>query len=88
MSLGDINAANVRFIERLVAGFPQFAPLLDEHIGYFEELIPHNFMAEFTRHLVDTYVHVEASGAADELARLFKFLEASFETGDERSANS
>jgi hypothetical protein len=79
----ESNPRNVRLVEELVAAFPQFSPLLDEHRAYYSEIIPHNFMAEVTRQVIETYVHrTQDIRAAEELARLFEFLEAKFDNGD------
>ncbi len=72
-----------RFIRELVDRVPALGPVLTEHLeDNFGELLPHVFLADVMRQMVQLDSGQEASEEADATGRILEHLEANFGTGD------
>jgi hypothetical protein len=73
-----------RFIHGLVAIAPGLSAILREHLKADDELLPHVWMGDFSRHLLALDEHVRA-GVADEatLVALLAYLDQQMGTGPE-----
>jgi hypothetical protein len=67
----------VAFVRELVARFPTLSPLLEEHIGDYEEILSHVFFGDLTHHVVSLL-----PTASHELPAILAFLEETFAAGD------
>ncbi len=76
---------SVSFIRSMVARFPTLDALLKEHIEDFEEILPHLFFGDVTRHIVSL---LPAASGSDfprrrELRDILAHLEESYSRGDD-----
>lgn len=67
------------FVRALAAEVSELRPILQEHVEYFDELIPHVFMGEVTR-----WVEKEAAAATPGLRSLIDRLEAAYAAGNDQ----
>lgn len=80
--------ATHRFVEMLVSRVPELKPVFDEHIRDNDELLPHVFMGDVTRFVVDLHADILKGGAAstassDALLRILSTLESAMRSDDE-----
>jgi hypothetical protein len=69
--------------ERLVERIPEFAPLLEEHIEDFDEVLPHTLFGAFTRFVLDA-----RDRSDDQLVqKCLAFLAAAMRSGDAEIEN-
>jgi hypothetical protein len=76
-----MRAAEVAVVGALVHRFRELVPLLQEHLDTYAELLPHVFMGDFTRWIVDRLRHAGASDPT--LRHILDFVEATFKEGGE-----
>ncbi|HEY4864399.1 MAG TPA: hypothetical protein VIK45_02695 [Candidatus Dormibacteraeota bacterium] len=78
-----MRAYEVAFAGALCCRFPEFMPLLQEHLDDYDGLLPHVFMGEVTRWLVQRF-HADASDST--LRQVLDFIETAFEraNGEDR----
>jgi hypothetical protein len=82
-------SATHRFIDSLISQVPELRPLLDEHLRDNDQLLPHVFMGDLTRFVVDLHADAyQTTGAAEAsllqiLKEILTALEAAMESGDE-----
>jgi hypothetical protein len=74
------------FVEELVGEIPSLASLLEEHVREFEEMLPHVFMGELTRYVLQ--LHNDSSGSTNiqgqsRLRQILDRLEAGFAHGED-----
>ena len=63
----------VALVRALVARFPSLRPLLEEHVDYYDEILPHVFFGELTPHLVSLL-----PAAGSELRDILALLEETY----------
>ena len=73
------------FIEKLAKEIPGGVPILEEHVKDFGEMLPHVFMGELTRYVLNLH---KASGGSDpniqdKLRQILDRLEEGFAHGDD-----
>ncbi len=75
---------SVAFVRSIVARFPGLTVLLEEHIKDFDEVLPHVFFGDLTRHVVSLALLANTGGeraAAQELCGILDFLEETYAMG-------
>lgn len=80
--------ANHHFVETLLLQVPELKPVFDEHIHDNDELLPHVFMGDVTRFVVDLHENALKGDAAstassDALRRTLDTLESAMRSGNE-----
>jgi hypothetical protein len=66
------------FMNKLIAGFPELKPYLDEHLADQEgEMLPYLLMGDVAR-----WAHEQASREPDLVSRLTQWLDAEFASGE------
>lgn len=74
------------FVHSLVALVPGLKTLYDEHISEYDELLPHVFFGDLTRHVVALWssagTHPSAGPARSELQAILSDLEKGMESPD------
>lgn len=72
------------FIEEFVKAIPTLQILYDEHIDYYEELIPHVFMGDLTRYVIKLFQCMKFDDQKkNELEEILKYLELGMSRKDE-----
>ncbi len=74
-----------QFIHGLAAEFSGVGALLTEHVGYYEELIPHVFFGELTPWLVSTFL--DDPRPSDVRSALLSRLDAALAGGSDEVRN-
>ena len=80
-------SATHRFIDFLISQVSELRPVLDEHLRNNDQLLPHVFMGDLTRFVVD--LHAEslqktAEASSSQILRtILRALESGMESGDE-----
>ena len=75
-----VRAGEIALAGGLALQFPILRGILQEHLDYYETLLPHLFMADVTRWIVARYV--ERGGTDDTLGPILDSLEIHFASGD------
>jgi len=70
--------ANELFVQGLVREVPELAPALQEHVEFYEELLPHVLMGDVGRFVVANAISRDSKAA---LARLMAYLEEGLANG-------
>jgi hypothetical protein len=70
------------FVE-LLRDVPEFAPIYDEHIAFYEELIPHVLFGDVTRFVIDG----QLAGDTELVDRALKSLDRIMREGDDPTDN-
>ena len=85
----ELMSANHRFIDSLVSQVSELRPVLDEHIRQNDELLPHVWMGDVTRFVVELYTDsAQKTGVAKAssfhiLETILRAFEAEMESGDD-----
>ena len=76
-----MRATEVAFVGTLINRFRILLPIMQEHLNSYEGLLPHVFMGDFTRWVIDRLLY---AGMSDQmLDEILKFVEESFKEGGE-----
>jgi hypothetical protein len=70
-----MSETTVEFVERLARQFPALMPLLREHLADYDEVLPHLFFADLTRHVIAEWKR----GRTDALRPILDELDAIYE---------
>lgn len=75
------------FIAQLLAEVPEFGPIYNAHVDYYDVLLPHVLMGDFTRFLFDVYrrsiSETDNSGQWQQLvARSLSLMERAINSSD------
>ena len=78
-------SADTVFVKSMVEHFPGLAPVLEEHISNFGELLPHVLLGDITRYVLALYTRGSAGGVPFrlEVREILDFLEDSFVEGNQ-----
>ncbi|MBP9815588.1 MAG: hypothetical protein KBC63_04720 [Candidatus Levybacteria bacterium] len=69
--------------ETLIREVPEFAPIYNNHLSDYDEILPHVLLGDFTRFTVETFYKSEADEESNQLlSRCLNFIESLFESGD------
>ncbi len=70
--------AEIEFVKSLASAFPSVRSLLDEHCGFYGEVLPHVFLGEVTRALVKLHAAPTRSREGTQLREVLAFLDDRF----------
>jgi len=76
-------ASTVSFVRELLLRVPELQSVYDMHIDDHDELLPHVFLGEVTRYVVQQ-VQSGAGETSQPLSRILDFFEQSVESQDEK----
>jgi hypothetical protein len=79
----EVPRAQPEFVNWLVDRHPGLAPVLEEHLATYDELLPHVFFGDVTRYALS----LARDGEIDELNRLLGDLDAALDESEDEVAN-
>ena len=70
--------------DNLITVIPEFTDIYNEHVKYYEEVIPHLLFGEFTRFFIDIYRRSKNDSAQNDVVdRCVDFIEVCFHSKDQ-----
>jgi hypothetical protein len=79
----DIPPSTIAWVNKLLEQVPELRHVYDEHIHNNDELLPHVFLGDVTRYVVQQ-VYLGETGPAKPVERILSVLEQGMGSGDEQ----